>query len=69
MPLMDKLSTADRCRIVSVLVEGNGINATARITGFNKRTVLKLLADIGTACQKFHDEKGPGAGVQKGPVR
>ena len=26
------------------------------MTGFNKRTVLRLLADVGAACQKFDDE-------------
>jgi len=39
------------------MVEGNGVNATARLTGFNKRTILRLLVDIGTACQKFHDKE------------
>jgi IS1 family transposase len=54
---MNQISTEDRCRIVACMVEGNGVNATARLTGFNKRTILRLLVDIGTACQKFHDEK------------
>ena len=53
---MNKLSTAERVQIVSCLVEGNSINSTCRITGRSKHTVLKLLADLGTACQKFHDK-------------
>lgn len=53
---MNKLSTADRVRIVACLVEGNSIRATSRITGFAKGTVLKLLADMGEACQQYHDE-------------
>jgi IS1 family transposase len=53
---MNKLDTETRVRIVSALVEGCGINATCRMTGAAKNTVLKLLAEIGTACQEFHDK-------------
>ena len=52
---MNRLSNADRVRIVSCLVEGMSIRATCRITGFAKGTVLKLLADLGTVCGDFHD--------------
>jgi IS1 family transposase len=54
---MNKLSTAERCQIISAFVEGSSVNSTCRMTGRSKHTVLKLLADIGAACQKFHDEK------------
>jgi IS1 family transposase len=37
------------------LVEGNGINATARIAGVSKLTVLRLLADVGSLCADLHD--------------
>lgn len=50
------LSTADRVRIVSCLVEGCSIRATCRMTGAAKGTVLKLLADLGQACEDFHSE-------------
>ena len=53
---MNRLSNADRTRIVSCLVEGNSIRATCRMTGSAKGTVLKLLADLGTACAAYHDE-------------
>lgn len=53
---MNKLSTADRVRIVACLVEGCSIRATCRMTGFAKGTVTKLLVDMGTVCQAFHDE-------------
>lgn len=43
--------------MVASLVEGVGINATSRLTGVHKETVLKLLADMGCACAAFHDEK------------
>lgn len=39
---MNKLSTAERGRIVANLAEGNSIRATVRMTGFSKDTVTKL---------------------------
>ncbi len=52
---MNRLSMAERAHIVSVLVEGNGLRATARITGFARMTIEKLLRDLGGACARHHD--------------
>jgi IS1 family transposase len=52
---MNKLSQADRTRIVAALVEGNSIRATCRMTGAAKNTVTKLLADLGKVCAAYHD--------------
>ena len=52
---MNRLSTDQRVRVVAALVEGNGINATARLTGVSKPTILKLLAELGTACTAYQD--------------
>lgn len=57
MPGMNKLSTPERVQIISALVEGNSINSTVRMTGRSNNTVLRLLVDLGKACQTFHDEK------------
>lgn len=57
---MRLLDAATRIRVVSALVEGCSIRATCRMTGVAKGTVLKLLADLGTACRAYHDER-PGA--------
>jgi len=43
MFIMNKLDTHTRVQIVKALVEGVGINATCRIVGVAKKTVLKLL--------------------------
>jgi IS1 family transposase len=53
---MNKLSTEARVQIVRCLVDGVGINATCRITGVAKNTVLKLLAELGAACDEFQDK-------------
>jgi IS1 family transposase len=54
---MNKLSTADRVQVIAALVEGSSVNRTVRMTGVSKPTILKLIVDLGEACQKFHDEK------------
>ena len=53
---MNCLRKADRVRVVAALVEGCGVNATCRMTGVSKPTVLKLLSDLGQACYAYHDE-------------
>ena len=50
---MNKLTSARRVQIVRALVEGNSIRATCRMTDTAKGTVLKLLADLGAACDAF----------------
>ena len=56
MLAMNKLSIAHRAQVLGLLVEGNSINATCRITGVAKATVLKLLADVGKACAEYQDK-------------
>lgn len=53
---MRKLTTEKRAMILGALVEGSSINATARLCGCSKITVLRLLADAGDFCARFHDE-------------
>ncbi|MDR4494238.1 MAG: IS1 family transposase [Nitrospirales bacterium] len=52
---MNKLNAMKRVQIIAALVEGNSINATVRMTGAAKHTVLKLLADLGKACATYQD--------------
>lgn len=52
---MNSLSTIERAKVISVLVEGNSLRATARITGVARMTVEKLLRDLGTACAMHHN--------------
>src|ERR1051325_6949331 len=53
---MNQLSTAKRAAVIAALVEGNSIRSTSRLTDVSKPTILKLLADIGTACAAYHNE-------------
>lgn len=52
---MRKLSTEKRASIINALVEGSSVNATSRMCGASKITVLRLLADAGQFCADYHD--------------
>lgn len=52
---MNRLAIEDRAKILGCLVEGNSIRATCRMTGAAKGTVIKLLANTGSACKAYHD--------------
>ena len=53
---MNRLPTEKRALILQLLTEGMGINATTRIVGCSKNTVLKLLKDAGEACSTYQDQ-------------
>jgi IS1 family transposase len=41
--------------VVSALIEGCSVRSTSRMTGVAKGTILRLLADVGTACAQYQD--------------
>ena len=53
---MNKLALEKRTEILNLLVEGSSLRAASRISGASINTVTKLLVDVGTACQAYHDE-------------
>ncbi len=50
---MNRLSTEKRSMILTALCEGTSVNATSRMTGVSKVTILKLLGDIGPVCLDY----------------
>lgn len=56
MFIMNKLNTEKRAQIVALLVEGNFLRATSRISGVAFNTVLKFAADAGKAAAAFQDK-------------
>jgi IS1 family transposase len=50
---MNRLSTERRAQILSMLVEGNSLRATSRMSGASINTVSKLLLDVGEACAEY----------------
>ena len=53
---MNRLSVERRAQILSCLCEGNSVRATCRMTDSSKGAVLKLIAEVGTACAKYQHE-------------
>lgn len=62
---MNKLSIKDRAKILAMLTEGSSINATCRMSGASKNTVLKLLAEVGEACALYQDRVMQGLTCKK----
>src|SRR5882757_3912904 len=53
---MNKLLSAKRAQILSLLCEGNSLRSVSRLTDTSINTVSKLLVDAGLVCAAFHDE-------------
>jgi IS1 family transposase len=53
---MNKLTRDKQAQVIAALVEGTSVNATVRMTGVAKNTILKLLADFGNACNEYQDK-------------
>jgi IS1 family transposase len=50
---MNQLNQAKRVQIIAALVEGNSMRAAARMADVAFNTVLKLLPEIGAACEDY----------------
>jgi IS1 family transposase len=53
---MNKLPSAKRAQILSMLCEGSSMQSTARVCDVSFNAIVKLLADAGKACEAFHDK-------------
>lgn len=54
---MNRLPLTRRAAILSMIAEGNSLRATSRMADVSFNTVIKLLLDVGAACEKYQDEK------------
>jgi IS1 family transposase len=52
---MNRLDKVRSAQVVRCLVEGCSIQATVRMTGVSKNTIVKLLVDLADACVGYHD--------------
>src|SRR5437763_13839978 len=52
---MNRLSAEKKVAVISALVEGCSVRSTSRMTGVAKGTILRLLAEVGAACEEFHN--------------
>jgi IS1 family transposase len=56
MVSMNRLTNEKRTQVIKCLCEGLAIRATVRMTGVAKNTIVKLLQEIGEACNTFQDK-------------
>jgi len=52
---MNRLSLEKRAAIVTALIEGNSVRATARMAGVSKDTARKLQVEAGEMCEAYQD--------------
>jgi len=52
---MNKLTREQRTQAVNCLIEGCSIRATVRMTGVAKKTVMRLLREVGEVCESYQD--------------
>src|SRR5205823_116225 len=52
---MNKLSMDKKVAVISAMVEGCYVRSTVRMTGVAKGTILRLLAEVGTSGEEFHN--------------
>jgi hypothetical protein len=52
---MNRLDSKTRQQVISCLIEGCSIRATVRMTGVAKKTVLRLLVEVGEVCADYQD--------------
>ena len=54
---MNRLSLARRTKIIGALVEGNSIRSTERMTDTHRDTIMRLMVEVGTGCERLMDEE------------
>ena len=54
--IMNTLPTEKKVQIVNLMVEGMSLRAISRIADVSINTVIKLLVEVGKACEKFHND-------------
>lgn len=52
---MNRLTSTQRAAVISCLTEGNSVRSTVRITGVAKKTVMRLLREVGEFCAGYQD--------------
>src|SRR5271163_3678124 len=53
---MNRLSSETRAQVIHCLIEGCSIRSTVRITGVAKKTVMRLLVEVGDVCADYQDK-------------
>jgi len=52
---MNKLNQDKRIQVINCLIEGCSIRSTVRMTGVAKKTVMRLVLEVGDVCARYQD--------------
>src|SRR6266496_2686168 len=52
---MNRLSAQSRAQVINCLIEGCSIRSTVRMTGISKKTVMRILVEVGEVCADYQD--------------
>jgi IS1 family transposase len=52
---MNRLTSEQRVQVISCLIEGCSIRSTVRVTGVAKKTVTRLVVEVGAFCADYQD--------------
>ena len=52
---MNRLKASARTQVLNCLIEGCSIRATVRMTGVSKKTVMRLLVEVGVVCADYQN--------------
>src|SRR4051812_3439057 len=50
---MNKLTASKREQVINCLIEGCSIRSTVRMTGVAKKTVMRLVLEVGNVCARY----------------
>jgi IS1 family transposase len=53
---MNRLTNQSRAQVVNCLIEGCSIRSTVRMTGIAKKTVMRVLVEVGEVCAMYQDQ-------------
>lgn len=53
---MNKLSREQRVSVINCLIEGCSIRSTVRMTGVAKKTVMRVVVEVGDVCARYQHE-------------
>src|SRR5438067_13211565 len=52
---MNRLTSEQRVQVINCLIEGCSIRSTVRMTGVAKKTVMRLVVEVGAFCADYQD--------------
>jgi transposase-like protein len=54
---MNRLDNEQRAQVINCLIEGCSIRSTVRMTGVAKKTVMRVLVEVGSVCADYQDKR------------